>query len=225
MPWNDYPLRTLTLPADAGPSAARIVIGSNIPPELVTFYAGFGYTVDAVILFYEAGGNYQYQALITATFPDGSANMVIGKVSAGVVSEEFFLNGAPGGVLYTQDMFWETATGDVSAGGYNLITPLNGFANRGAGYVRLQWRRVVSPADCVQIVGELNTGVVAGGTVIGNIPAPHRPLSIIPLVVQNSNTPAGRMTVLEFNPNGDLKLFDYGAGVVGINGLYMIGTN
>jgi hypothetical protein len=36
MPWNDYPLRTLVIPGDAGPTAAKIIIdGTGTNPILV----------------------------------------------------------------------------------------------------------------------------------------------------------------------------------------------
>lgn len=57
MPWSEAPLRTLTLPQDAGSTTPRVVIGPDVPAELVAFYgpgtssggivaAIVGYTVD-----------------------------------------------------------------------------------------------------------------------------------------------------------------------------------
>jgi hypothetical protein len=55
-------VRTLILPNNAGPNDARIVIGPDIPADLVAFYAGFGFTVVAAIIHWTDGTHYFYEA-------------------------------------------------------------------------------------------------------------------------------------------------------------------
>lgn len=55
-------------------------------------------------------------------------------------------------------------------GDWQLITPLNGWANV-AGLIKLQARTTTSSA--VEIVGNLSGGAVADGTIIGVLPAGH----------------------------------------------------
>jgi hypothetical protein len=55
-------LRTLTLPANAGPNDPAIVLGDEIPPELVTFYGGT--TIISAIIFRKASNLYGYIALL-----------------------------------------------------------------------------------------------------------------------------------------------------------------
>jgi len=80
-------LRTLTLPAGAGPGAARTVLGPDVPAELRTFYAAypFGvYTVNQAILKYDVFGNYEYEANLTL---GGNIAVARGFTLSGVVTE------------------------------------------------------------------------------------------------------------------------------------------
>jgi len=67
--WDIEPF-TLTIPPGAGPSDARIVIGPDVPPELVTYYLTAPFApvtpehVIAAIIFYDATGHYSYQAVV-----------------------------------------------------------------------------------------------------------------------------------------------------------------
>ena len=96
MPWSDYPLRTLTLPADAGPNDAQIVIGADIPAELVTYYAPL--VVRTGTLYRTDADTYSYDVLITS---GGLSYRAIGSADAGVVDEIFrMLDASPGQLTY-----------------------------------------------------------------------------------------------------------------------------
>jgi hypothetical protein len=41
-PWSNDQPRDLTVPGGAGPGDARIVIGPDVPPELLAHYAAVG---------------------------------------------------------------------------------------------------------------------------------------------------------------------------------------
>jgi hypothetical protein len=75
-------LRTLTLPANAGPNDPAIVIGDEIPPELVAFY---GTSIISAMIFRLTAGNYDYIALISLA--GVAPAMATGTVTGGLVNE------------------------------------------------------------------------------------------------------------------------------------------
>lgn len=96
---------------------------------------------------------------------------------------------------------------------------LNGFSNRGAGFVAGSYRLVPSPANEVEIKGQIVSGAtVASGTIITNLPAGYRPISEQIIVCQNNNSFATILLTVE--TNGDVKLFGTWANgnVIMING-------
>lgn len=167
--------------------------------------------VDALINDDTSGTQQLFDDNLTFTMDVGRANPVI----TAAVGATFRLRGTNIAAPIAYDNAGTAET-------WQTMTLLNGFTNRGGGYVNAKYRRVASPPNCVQVVGEVQTGTVAAGTIIATLPAGYRPTNIIPLVVQNSGVPANKMTVLELDSSGNLKLWDYGAGVVGFNGLYSL---
>lgn len=65
MGWADESVDSLTLPNTAGPNNSRILIGSDIPAELrtTTIDPGFPAPPVAVIIMFNASGDYGFQAL------------------------------------------------------------------------------------------------------------------------------------------------------------------
>lgn len=59
------PSSTLTLPPFAGPNDSQITIGPDIPPELVTWAAGVGSTLDAVIIYRRNATEYVWEGIGT----------------------------------------------------------------------------------------------------------------------------------------------------------------
>jgi hypothetical protein len=111
---------------------------------------------------------------------------------------------------------------DIASETWHAFVFQNGFTNRGAPYANAQYRLVAAPSRCVQVIAHLNTGVVANGTIIVNLPLGYRPAHTIAVTAQSSATPAGRTAVVELDAAGNLKVFDYGAGVLQFNGLFSL---
>jgi len=74
-------LRQLVIPAGSPITAPQIAIGPTIPAELVTYYATFGVTLVAAILYRKDATTYTYDAVT------GGGSHVTGTVSAGDVAE------------------------------------------------------------------------------------------------------------------------------------------
>lgn len=55
---------SLTVPPYAGPNQPRIFFGPDIPPELLAWAAGLGYTIYAVEVWYYDATTYQWNALV-----------------------------------------------------------------------------------------------------------------------------------------------------------------
>jgi len=79
-------LRQLVLPAGSPLGTPRTVIGPDVPPELVAFYATESATVYGMILNQASGTDYTYDGLAVGA---GIANRVVGRVTAGVVNEVY----------------------------------------------------------------------------------------------------------------------------------------
>lgn len=123
MPWSDYPLRSLTLPQDAGSGDSRIVIGPEIPAELSAYYASLpgAFTVVAAILFYDTAGAYRYIALLDP------AQVVTGWQNLGDIIETFaeeagVYGSSPNDVMYgldpqaLVDVFYGAPTPNIPTG-------------------------------------------------------------------------------------------------------------
>lgn len=88
MPWEDAPLRTITIPGDAGPGDARIVITSELPPPLDTYTFNGAQTYSGGIIYYAAGGDTNYTYLCVVNDPAGDISVHIGHVRLGVVVDD-----------------------------------------------------------------------------------------------------------------------------------------
>lgn len=94
-PWSNDQARDLILPPGAGPNDPRIVIGPDVPPEVVAFYAALGanlvvdgwigFYIDATHYFYWVAGN-----IPNAGFP--IRFMGYGTVASGLVNELSFVS-------------------------------------------------------------------------------------------------------------------------------------
>lgn len=111
--WTNDTIDTLIIPSDALPGEPQIVLGSDIPAELVAFYSGAGRTIVGALLFKLATGVYGYKAIIT--YPAGEPYMV-----EGVVNQN---RGADDPILEMQAMYLGN-TGSASGDG---VLWLGGF--------------------------------------------------------------------------------------------------
>ena len=93
--WTNELITSLILPTNAGPNDARLVLGPDIPTELVTYYSVA--TVTAAILGYADATHYQYRAYLYIA-GTGEESLVEGWVSSGQVYEEmsYYLDPASG---------------------------------------------------------------------------------------------------------------------------------
>jgi len=81
--WDNNPITSLIVPTLAGPNDPAIVLGADIPPELVAYYAPA--IVVAVLIFRQDANDYAYQALLNLA----GVPFAEGIVNAGVVYEQF----------------------------------------------------------------------------------------------------------------------------------------
>lgn len=68
------------------------------------------------------------------------------------------------------------ANGGGTAEVWHAASFQNGWSDLGGGYVTTQYRKVASPPNCVQIIGQmLAPGSTPDGTIVFNLPAAYRP--------------------------------------------------
>ena len=84
MPWGPAPMISLVLPEDAGPNDPQIDIGTDNPPDLVAYYAGFGDTLIQSFIFRANATDYTYLALVVG---GGIPFMALGSSNAAGVNE------------------------------------------------------------------------------------------------------------------------------------------
>lgn len=77
MPWSDYPLRTLTLPAGAASPTPRIVIGPDVPADLQAYYTAQGTPVVSAIIYYGDTDAYYYIADCIPIFGSLISDLVV----------------------------------------------------------------------------------------------------------------------------------------------------
>jgi len=158
---------------------------------------------------------------------DGNVSGVAGTFTGAVATGALTVTGAASISGAT------TATGDIGAGAdinvtgnvnttgetWHGLTLANNFTNRGAGYPNLSYRKVPSPGNSVQLVGQVLSGVTTTpGTQIATLPVGYRPATEIPISVQ-----AGSSAVigLAVGTDGSIKVYGtWSNGMAfGINGI------
>jgi hypothetical protein len=199
-------LRTLTLPYGATTGQPRIVIGPDIPAVLQAAYTSAGMPIVGCELFYLSNSDYIYQALIDNPAFTPNGGLAIGRVTAGTVFEYSFYS-SDGNFALSADLVFDNGYNQVEET-WHLMNLVNGWTNRGGGFVRAQYRRVPSPAGSVQLTGCILAGTKVNGTVVANLPVGYRPAARHGFPCQDTANPAA----LEFATNGDLMVFDLGAG-------------
>jgi len=95
-------IRQLVLPAGSPTTAARIVIGPDLPADLVAFYAAGSYTTVGGIVMFNAGGDYVY--LIEVVSNTGATVLAVGAKNSFGISEIYEIY--PGsGSAFTEMLF------------------------------------------------------------------------------------------------------------------------
>lgn len=88
---------------------------------------------------------------------------------------------------------------------WHPVAFLNGWSNLGGGFVTMQYRRVASPPNSLQLVGVMNVGTKTSGAVVGNLPAGYRPLNKVRVPVSaNATYSGGQTTAFDIMPSGDI---------------------
>lgn len=96
---------------------------------------------------------------------------------------------------------------------WHPITFANGWANAGGSQVTGQYRRVASPPNSVQLVGELAAGTKADNTLIGTMAAGYAPLKTTTFAVACNPRPAGTLDpLLQVNSAGEIRVYGLVAG-------------
>jgi hypothetical protein len=86
---------------------------------------------------------------------------------------------------------------------WKQVTLLNGWTNHPSG-VRMQYRRVFSPANSLQLVGLMVPGTKADGTVVFQLPLGFRPRNLIIAAVAVDVEGAGASPRFDFFANGNV---------------------
>lgn len=209
-------LRRLVLPWGAGPNAARIVLGPDVPADLTAYYATGSFTVISAILFYTRLGGYIYIALVQNS---PSPSIAIGSSAGGTVRERMFITDS---VFDCGDLTWEDpTTGNDALGDWQPLTPLNGWVNR-PGYAALQVKRVPSPKNSAMIVGNFNpAGTTTDGIKLCTLPVEFRPTKSCGVPVQTSTTVAGGQSpVLDIQSGGDVLMYGVRGAFTGFSAIY-----
>lgn len=212
-PWSSL-LRFLRIPQNARPGDPQIFIGggSDIPPELTTYYAGEGNVIGVMLFRGASTDSYHYIALVDA----GTAGELdIGVCDAGVVQEQaiFPSNGLLQPFAST-DMYYDTGPGNP-AEVWNGVSFQNGWSNVGGTNVTAQYRRIASPPACVQIVGTIAPGTKVDGTTMFTLPAAYRPAKDQFFPVASSHSAGGGANPqVRVATNGTVACF--GVNIVGL---------
>lgn len=215
MPYNDYPLTTLTIPQTAGTGDARMVIGQDVPTDLTTFYqTNGGYSVIGAQLFYTSAGDYAYIAE-TQDLLVPRPLLVMGVSYAGVVTEKFSFGRD---FIALGDLTWEDAFGNGALGGWNLVTLTAGWTNL-AGAAQLGVKLVPSPGNTALIYGRVNVPAgAASGATAGTMPnARFIPTKAVQFSCQSWGTVTSINGSVE--TDGTIKLWGTYSGNVSFNAL------
>lgn len=185
-------LRQLVIPAGAGPGSPAIVIGPDIPPELVTWANLFGITLDAVIIYRRTSTSYVWEGVGSfggnTTRFRGTYDLANGVIltqrtiigGAGIVTETFgagfnplaltvnFIN--PTDITYDGVSMgrgvWAYVSSTTAVGPFAANTAIlnTPFINLRAGRViRVQWETdVVGDLAYVDALFHLRTGSAVG---------------------------------------------------------------
>lgn len=127
--------------------------------------------------------------------------------------------------LMRQDSSWLILgfTGASIANTWTVPTLLNGFTQRGTGFLRLQWRLIAGPE--LRMAGEIVSGATTtSGTVIFQLPSTVPwPLAAMPIPNTIGINAVG---LLEVETNGQVKLFGtwIAGSIIVINGSVPLGV-
>lgn len=230
------PQNSITIPegATTGP---RVVIGNDVPAVLQSWATLNNCIITAVVLKYWNTNDFKWEAVgsfvsVPSTFTGtydtvngvyvidrilnlgaGSIQYRVGSYSLNTFQLDFYTSQSRfrvGDTSYLSDDF----AANVDA--WHNFVYLNGWANSAAGQVPGRYRKVGSPANSLQIVGECAAGTKVDTTIITNLPVGYRPLNgtTIP-VAANPSTAAGSTTpLIQLKANGDLIIF----GIVAATG-------
>jgi hypothetical protein len=227
---NDQPT-SLTIPPGAGPSEARIVIGSSVPAELTAFYAAVGLTITSAILFYQDADNYQYM-LVCPNYGTtlGTRGPVNGVQETCVIGSD-----AQGFARFDLSFINQVLWSDGNAGmfgieGLHAVHPVvgtltqetwqapvyqNSWHDQGGGFAPLQYRFLASPPEALQISGCASGGTFADGTIVFNLPTGYRPTATHVIL----NSPGGRLTV---DTAGNIKTFGLSTNFIQLEAVFDI---
>lgn len=132
-------------------------------------------------------------------------------------------NGGAGG---TDINLFRTAAGELStqsikalvsgaADNWHAMTLSSPWTNRGAGYPALSYRKVASPANSVQLVGQVAPNGAASGSTIATLPSGYRPTTNIGF---ECGSDFANRALLEAESGGAIKAYSSAfGGIVQIN--------
>lgn len=209
-------IRRLVLPWGAPVTSPRIVIGPDIPAELVAFY---GSSVDAVILFYSGQGGVPGIYLYIGLYHGPAVGaIVIGEYNT-VDVREYARIGMTNDVRLGNTYYQDPTSNVFNAFDWTNVTLLNAWVNSGAPTALLRVRRVPSPPRSIQICGT----VVAPGVfnaIACSVPVGYEPAHQVAVHAWvGGATPA--MAVIR--PDGTVQTSGVAAGqTVWINGIYSL---
>lgn len=194
----------------AGNLVASIAAAAGTDPYGNSYLAG--------VVSYGASGLYT-QALA------GALNFAPALFSSNVVQlssdafGELVLN-SPNPTAGQSPSLFTVAPGTNTEESWHSMNLVNGWANRGGTFVTAQYRRVASPPNDVRIIGDVSGGTITNGTILATLPVGYQPASAQSVGVQGALGTTAHSAldpVIEAETNGQLKLFNVGAGTTSIS--------
>lgn len=111
---------------------------------------------------------------------------------------------------------------NLNAEVWNALAFAAGWANAGGAEVTGQYRKIASPPNSLQLVGELTPGTKVDNTTIATLPVGYRPAKTTTIPVAVNPTAAGSTSpLLQISAAGTIKCFGLtaGTGTVYVNAL------
>lgn len=103
---------------------------------------------------------------------------------------------------------------------------LNGWTNRGVGFPKMQYRKLASPANSVQLIGEITAGTLTAGTTLFTLPANYRPNTEIAGINVTTVGASAANAEISVTTGGNVNIGNIAAGTtqIQINCLFPLDT-
>lgn len=103
---------------------------------------------------------------------------------------------------------------DGANGIWTPATLKGGWSNRGTGFPIMQYRKVASPPNTVEVIGEITGGTITDGTTLFTLPSVLAPnvASTVPIGTAGTTSPKNNPPVAYCDTSGNVKCYNVGTG-------------